>query len=170
MHGMKLISWIAGLSVIGGAIITAPASAEPANHAGTATNVFSNTAIRYGFEPLSNNPVLSPAVQEIQDLITSLTDGNEISPDTKASLLALLERFNETEQRSWAYEGEIDQNIRDSASGLLRDLAEADARCRANASTCGNLNSLVEKITAFVSNLENLRTSLIRNGQEARIY
>lgn len=183
MRKMKLIGWVAGLSMVATAMTTAPARAVPANHAGTATNVSGNTAIQYGFEPTANFPTLNSSTEGTINAINSLTGGGQtgdaidslagadISPETRAALLKLSERLNRIGRGLWAGD-ELDLSIRDAATELLRDLAEADTSCQANIDTakCVKLSNLAKKITAFVSSVENLRTNLIKNGQEARIY
>ena len=83
---------------------------------------------------------------------------------------ALLDRLNEVENELWAYQGELDLSIRSVAENLSEDLAEAQASCQANATSCSELNSLVSQIDSFVNNLNTLETELVRGGQEARIY
>lgn len=176
MRQIKLISWVVGVSLVGGAMTTAPAIAQRVDDA-SGTNAFNNTAIRYGFEPLKNVELTAAAIQETQGAITSLTNGGEISADTRTSLLALSERLSEINSRPWEHRRELDRNIRNSAAGLSKDLAEADASCRAaternslNSESCERLNSLVLKSNAFVKNLEVLETALLKRGQVARIY
>lgn len=189
MCGIKFITWVVSLSIVGGAVTTAPASAQ-LNHAVTATDVSNSSAVQYGFQPLINTPSSAVAIEGMQNAITPLANDEEISnainsftkaedigaqdgeisADTRTSLLALSERLSEINRGLWKDEGELDQNIRGSAAGLSRDLADAEASCRADASNCARLNSLVGKINAFVKNLETLRTTLERNGQEARIF
>lgn len=86
------------------------------------------------------------------------------------ALLTLSERLQEIEHGLWAYGDELDRSIRDSASGLSKDLAAAEASCGADALKCSELKSLVQRVSAFLNELENLRTNLNRGVQKARIY
>lgn len=175
MHQIKLISWVVGLSIVGGAMAAAPAIAQRADDA-SGTNVFNSTAIRYGFEPLKNIELTATAIQETQGAITELTNGDAISADTRTSLVALSERLSEINSRPWDHKRELDRNIRDSATGLSKDLAEAELSCRAatqnsaNLESCERLDSLVVGISSFVSNIEGLENALLERGQVARIY
>lgn len=253
MRGIKLISWVVGLSMVGGAVTTVPAVANDIS--GPITN--NQTNILYGFEPLLFTPEVDNALQGIQGSITSLTSesgGQEsingalsrsalitlltsesrgqgsingvngtltqggqnssaeesdssggqagadsaaieganlstlsknaeenavsefLSADTRSALLELSKRLEEIENGLWAYGDELDQSIRDSASGLSEDLAAAEASCKTNALDtenvlkCNKLTSLIQRVSTFVKEVENLRTNLNRGAQKARIY
>ena len=190
MRKIKAIGWVFGLSIVGVVLSTDPASAQ-LNHAATATNVSNNTAIRYGFEPIANNPEVSTSLQAAINAINELVGspeasagGSEISPNTRTALLALLDRLQEIEGNLWTDGNELDQSIQDAANELARELADAQTNCQSGAEPrdnlattdtpddlgCQRLNTLVKRISGFVTNLEALRNRLIESGQEERLY
>ena len=86
-------------------------------------------------------------------------------------MLALSERLNGIDRGLWGYGDALDQNIRDVAAGLLRDLTTAQLNCnQAKTTDCARLSRLVIKINGLLQNLETLRNSLVKNGQKARIF
>lgn len=85
MRGM-MISWVIGLSMVGGAVTTVPVVAHDAS--GPITN--NQIDILYGFEPLSLTPEVDKALQGTLDAITSLTGDTPGTIQGTLGVIALL--------------------------------------------------------------------------------
>lgn len=171
MSRVKKIIW----AIAGGLaswVIAPAAFADSFNQSDiSGTNVFNNTAIEFGFEPLAKSGLVTPAVQQLQTAIAALINSDATSTGSKTALTALSQRLNTLNGKIWSFRGELDATLRSSADQLSKELATASAQCiNGDNRECSKLNQLTQQINQFLNEVENLRAALKKHAQVSRTF
>lgn len=172
MNRMRLVSWLIGVSALAGAI-AAPVNAQsiPGGFGSdvTGTNVFSNTALRYGFGAIDDSPIIA-LIGGAENAIATLINSGAISGGTQISLTTLSERLAVISSEGFDPDG-LNQSVRNAAANLSEDLATAQAACDAGGEQgCERLIILVENLNPLLEDLEQLIISLEENARIARTF
>lgn len=92
MHSMKFIGWVVGLLTIGAAVSNTPAYADQNQSDTSGTNVFNQTDVLFGFEPLTNTQEIDGNLQSAITSVVALTGGsgqNGIATTTRNAVTSL---------------------------------------------------------------------------------
>lgn len=171
MHRVqKCGSLLAALFVV--LVVPQPGQAQSPTQSDTGgTNVFNSPTVDYGFEPLSRSTLVAPVLQQLQASLASLLANGNLSPATQSALTALSNRLTAMAENRWNHQPALDRDISRTAAGLLQDLNRAVTACNTgDRSACEVLNTLLGQINPFLSQVDDLRSALIRYAQTSRTY